>query len=268
MESLADQIDAIEDQFEDEPWNDDEWKAMEERERQERVNHEALMWKEGLRWYVDACIHPEHGGDDQMVTLYFSKKPTNNQIIAELKKQGSCYFADQFTQPKQLKDPKGGNTMKKDQAHTKETLNGFKMVKLVEIYNAMNPPKQVGPKAFSNKTKAIERILALQAKNEEAGVEEVVEDKPEETTPPAEEASSDLDITKLDEKFKTIRECSEFLIRQADDEGLGLPYKNILNIVLANFPKAKTSLACLRWYAGKMREAGETLPKRRPAAKK
>lgn len=52
---------------------------------------------------------------------------------------------------------------------------------------------------------------------------------------------------------------------------VGLPYNSIVDAVLAQFPGAKTSLACLRWYCVKVRVnehgfTGYTLPQRRPRA--
>lgn len=52
---------------------------------------------------------------------------------------------------------------------------------------------------------------------------------------------------------------------------VGLPYQSIVNTLLAQFPGAKTSLACLRWYCVKVRVnehgfTGYTLPQRRPRA--
>ena len=42
---------------------------------------------------------------------------------------------------------------------------------------------------------------------------------------------------------------------RTNDEGrtVGLAYEDVLAQVLAEFPGAKTSLNCLRWYAGKIR---------------
>lgn len=52
---------------------------------------------------------------------------------------------------------------------------------------------------------------------------------------------------------------------------VGLPYSQIVEAVKTQFPGAKTSLACLRWYCVKVRVnehgfTGYTLPQRRPRA--
>lgn len=52
---------------------------------------------------------------------------------------------------------------------------------------------------------------------------------------------------------------------------VGLPYNTIVEAVRAQFPGAKTSLACLRWYCVKVRVnehgfTGYVLPQRRPRA--
>jgi len=53
---------------------------------------------------------------------------------------------------------------------------------------------------------------------------------------------------------------------------VGLPYDEILRRLKEEFPKCKTSVACLRWYAVKIRVEehgyeGLRLPQRRPRAK-
>lgn len=72
----------------------------------------------------------------------------------------------------------------------------------------------------------------------------------------------------LNERFSTIREASEFMLLERDEDGEGLPYKFILRCIHVNFPKAKTSIACLRWYANKMNQAGTVMPPRKSGNRK
>lgn len=65
----------------------------------------------------------------------------------------------------------------------------------------------------------------------------------------------------------TIRRVSEILLKEVayhDDDGrpFGLAYDEILALVKQQFDGAKTTVACLRWYAVHMREAGVQLPHR------
>lgn len=53
---------------------------------------------------------------------------------------------------------------------------------------------------------------------------------------------------------------------------VGLPYDEIIHVIQDEFPECKTSIACLRWYAVKIRIGDEgysqfTMPQRRPRVK-
>lgn len=69
------------------------------------------------------------------------------------------------------------------------------------------------------------------------------------------------------EKGPSIRSVAEALLLEVtshDDDGrpYGLTYDEILQTIRAQFEGAKTSVACLRWYAVHMRERGEKVPNR------
>lgn len=69
---------------------------------------------------------------------------------------------------------------------------------------------------------------------------------------------------------ETIRTMSERLIMHVnrvdpgDDRTEGLTYREILAMIHEKFPKAETSVECLRWYAVHMRAEGKRLPQKRP----
>ena len=69
------------------------------------------------------------------------------------------------------------------------------------------------------------------------------------------------------EKGPVIRVEAEKLLLEVvktdEDKRLwGHSYEYILSTLLAQFPGAKTTVACLRWYAVHMRERGEKVPNR------
>jgi hypothetical protein len=57
-------------------------------------------------------------------------------------------------------------------------------------------------------------------------------------------------------KPESIRSFSERAIRS------GIGYQEVLDQVLKNFPKASTTISCIRWYAAQMRKAGEVVEPR------
>lgn len=69
------------------------------------------------------------------------------------------------------------------------------------------------------------------------------------------------------EKGPVIRHVAEALLlevthRDEDNRPYGHSYEYILDAIKAQFEGAKTSAACLRWYAVHMRERGEKVPNR------
>jgi len=107
-----------------------------------------------------------------------------------------------------------------------------------------------------------------EAKNPPAGKPEprrrekkVVEQGVRETVDPA--------LLQLDVP-ETIRATSERLLMHVhrtdpgDKRTVGLMYGTIVELVKQKFPKAETTIECLRWYAVHMREEGKRLPQKRP----
>lgn len=96
--------------------------------------------------------------------------------------------------------------------------------------------------------------------------------------PEAETGLPHYDVAeKLDEaaliqadKPETIRSMSERLLThvhyvdEADKRTVGVMYTSIIALVRKKFPKAQTSIECLRWYAVHMRTEGRRLPQKRP----
>lgn len=69
---------------------------------------------------------------------------------------------------------------------------------------------------------------------------------------------------------ETIRAMSERLLLhvhktdESDRRTVGLMYATIIALVREKFPKAQTSIECLRWYAVHMRAEEKRLPQKRP----
>lgn len=91
-------------------------------------------------------------------------------------------------------------------------------------------------------------------------------DKKEEPTKPR--AKREPKATKeKKEKGPVIRVVAELLLLEVvthdeDKRPYGRSYEEILNRIRAQFEGAKTTVACLRWYAVHMRERGEKVPNR------
>lgn len=69
------------------------------------------------------------------------------------------------------------------------------------------------------------------------------------------------------EKGPSIRSVAEeILMRVAyhdlDKRPFGLPYEEVLAEIKKEFPNAKTTVACLRWYVVHMRDGGKKVPAR------
>jgi hypothetical protein len=59
------------------------------------------------------------------------------------------------------------------------------------------------------------------------------------------------------EKFATVQSLAEALLQVTVCDGVGLPYDEILFVVLSHFGKNKTTMNCVRWYASNMQNRGE-----------
>lgn len=256
-------------------------------EDRKQAEFEAKMFKKGMRWAVDACIHPEHGGDDRFVTIYFNTEPADADIKKAIKKNGSCVL-DDHRAPRELKDPdnkEGGKAMKTiidTSKLTKGQLEGpdNKMGDLVTIHNALagalrkngHEFNDAGPKTFSTKSKAVNRILILaefaKKDNEKAASKAAADGELKASTDkkadqPAPEPPKSKNAAPKRAEGPTIRQVAEQLLLVKDAEGKGLPYSEVLKRIFVQFPDAKTSVACLRWYATHMRtDKGLRVPDR------
>lgn len=180
-------------------------------------------------------------------------------------------------------------------------LSTLKMGVLVAMVNALGGTATM--KTFSQRSKAVERILKiadekqlsldeifdvdgrmltpaeLEARAEhaqlqaaaDAKAQAIIEEqakKDQEPAPKAEKKAKE----KAEPKPKriSIRSVAEALILEVvgldeNKRKVGHSYEAILAKIKAQYPEAKTSIACLRWYAVHMRERGE-LPPSRPRA--
>jgi hypothetical protein len=59
------------------------------------------------------------------------------------------------------------------------------------------------------------------------------------------------------EKFTTVQSLAEALLQVTVCDGVGLPYDEVLFIVLSHFKGVKTSMNCIRWYASNMQKGDE-----------
>lgn len=93
-------------------------------------------------------------------------------------------------------------------------------------------------------------------------------DKKEDATPAKPRAKREPKAPKeKKEKGPVIRVVAEQLLLEVvthdeDKRPYGHSYEEILNRIRAQFEGAKTTVACLRWYAVHMRERGEKVPNR------
>lgn len=142
--------------------------------------------------------------------------------------------------------------------------------------------------AKRGKAKLLAAITAMEAKlpKEEPKVEEpsakhmssfvsqLIKDKPADVPAKADKPKrAKKDPSEKKEKGPVIRVEAEKLlleVAKTDEDGRawGHSYEYILSTLLAQFEGAKTTVACLRWYAVHMRERGEKVPHRPRAAAK
>jgi hypothetical protein len=153
-------------------------------------------------------------------------------------------------------------------------LENLSMGVLVAMVNALGG--SATSKTFSQRSKAVERVNRLAA---EQGLK--LEDKfdldgnvlpPPPRAPKADDKKDKTDkpVKEKKEKGPSIRSRAEQLLLEvvgSDGDGRkqGHTYEAILEKIKAEFPQAKTSIACLRWYAVHMRERS-VMPPNRPRA--
>jgi hypothetical protein len=147
-----------------------------------------------------------------------------------------------------------------------KNIEALAMPALVAIHNHLNPEKPATTKTFSQRSKAIERITRL-AKEKGINLTKAYADDGQPIV--VEKAKAAKPEAKV--RGPVIRPVAEALLMQVvgkDDSGrpLGRSYADILEELHGKFPEAVTSVACLRWYAVKMRGKGGKVPNR-PRAK-
>lgn len=154
-------------------------------------------------------------------------------------------------------------------------------------FNELNGSStEVKTLAKRGKAKLLAQIEALEAKQpapqaEPAVTEQAEPSEPSVVTsmvsalvsePAAKQAKPDAKAKKeKKEKGPVIRVEAEKLLLEVvghdeDKRPYGHTYEYVLNKLREMFPGAKTTVACLRWYAAHMRERGERVPNRRRAA--
>lgn len=161
--------------------------------------------------------------------------------------------------------------------NTTLNLNNFKMNTLVAMVNAIGGVATV--KTFSQRSKAVERLLKLAAEKNinldttfDADGNKIEVKLAAAPKVKAVKAPKEPKAPKVPKEKKiSIRSVAEALllkvVSEEDGAAVGLSYEDVLAEVKAQFPAAKTTVGCLRWYAVRQREAGVVLPKRARTAK-
>jgi hypothetical protein len=67
-----------------------EFDAEQKKEDAKIARRDKQMKRKGMMVRVEACIHPEEGGDDYMVDIYYSSRPNVAEIEAALRAKGSA----------------------------------------------------------------------------------------------------------------------------------------------------------------------------------
>lgn len=154
-----------------------------------------------------------------------------------------------------------------------------KLLEQIAAMEAKLPPAKVVSEEDQAKVKQIVALHGtldseILAKVEAAHAEPNGLDKLLKLMSPAPETTTKVKKEKKPKKEKgpVIRHVAEALlleITHKDEDGrpYGHSYEHILDVIRQQFDGAKTSAACLRWYAVHMRERGEKVPNR-PRANK
>jgi len=150
--------------------------------------------------------------------------------------------------------------------YTVNEMNELPGKDLIAIHNTLVPTEAAIGQWKSAKTKLVTKILAL-------GYEPTPK-QTEEVTPKGAIKRKAVELLcevvgQVDRKTGKPTESTDFL----DVYTVGHPYKAVLALLLEEFPEAKTTLGCLRWYAVKLRNSeegyeGHTLPQKRPSGRK
>lgn len=79
---------------------DADFKREAEKEKVREAKAEKKLHAKGYRWAVDMWIHPKNGGDDYQTTVYYTKRPTKETVVAYLKRASSV--TTDYTKPRAL----------------------------------------------------------------------------------------------------------------------------------------------------------------------
>ena len=126
-------------------------------------------------------------------------------------------------------------------------LTNFTMNTLVSMINALGG--NATAKTFNARAKAVARLIKIAAEKEIDLAKTFDE-------------NGNKIVVAAPAKKISIRSVAEKLLTDGT-----LSYDDVLAAIKSEFPSAKTSVGCLRWYATSMRDAGIALPKRPRAAK-
>ncbi len=140
-----------------------------------------------------------------------------------------------------------------------------KLLAQIEVMLAATRVATVEPEVLPAEVLAVDQPEALP---EQPTPPEVIESAPTAAKKPA-KPKSEPKTSK--EKGPVIRVVAEAMLLEVvshdeDKRPYGHPYDTILNTIHEQFEGAKTTVACLRWYAVHMRERGEKVPNRPRAA--
>ena len=140
----------------------------------------------------------------------------------------------------------------------------FNMNTLVSMVNALGGTATA--KTFSQRSKAVERITKL-ATEKQVDLSTFFDATGNVVPVPAKKAKKVKEAKPAGEKKVSIRSVAEALLLKVvstdtDGRATGLSYDDVLAAVKEQFPTAKTTVGCLRWYAVRMREANQTVPNR------
>lgn len=70
------------------------WDAMQKKEQAKIARQDKKMKGKGMIARVEAWIHPEAGGDDYMIDIYYSSQPSEGEIKTQLRQRGSAVLND------------------------------------------------------------------------------------------------------------------------------------------------------------------------------
>lgn len=163
-----------------------------------------------------------------------------------------------------------------------QNLDGMTNSQLVEYYNGLGPVKPIkqwkGKKSVliarihtaEKQGSAVEKSTAPDARGgssvtpSKGRAAEPKADKPKKKTGAIRQLACALlkEVSYYEDKNEEVGPHNRVAEADSDARPVGLTFAEILAKVKAEFPEAKTSYACLRWYGVHLRNAGVVLPRR------